>query len=99
MWPPRLNTALFKLLLSFGVLIVLPYVPEFTLGNAERPRVTHFGLAYHSIAYTYANLSLIAAIAMCQVLLANVQSTANEFQERMNWGDYTGAQASRCALC
>jgi len=85
LWPPRLNTALFRLLLNFGVLIVLSQVPELLLSNAERFGVTYFtsvsSLAYYSIAYTYANLSLIAAIAMGQVLLpmfSRLQSSSRE---------------------
>jgi O-antigen/teichoic acid export membrane protein len=85
LWPPRLNTALFRPLFNFGALIVLSQVPEVILTNAERFGLTYFtsvsSLAYYSIAYTYANLSLIAAIAMGQVLLpmfSRLQSSSRE---------------------
>ena len=85
LWPPRLNTTLFRPLFNFGALIVLSQVPELILTNAERFWLTYFtsvsSLAYYSIAYTYANLSLIAAIAMGQVLLpmfSRLQSSSRE---------------------
>jgi len=73
LWPPRLNAALFRPLLDFGVLIVLAQIPELILANAERLELTFFtsvtSLGYYSIAYTYASLSLILAVSMGQVLL------------------------------
>jgi O-antigen/teichoic acid export membrane protein len=85
LWPPRMNTALFGPLFSFGALVVLSQVPELILTTAERFGLTYFtsvsSLAYYSIAYTYANLSLIVAIAMGQVLLpmfSRLQSSSEE---------------------
>ncbi len=85
LWPPRLNPALFKPLFKFGALIVLSQTPELILTNAERFGLTYFtsvaSLGYYSIAYTYAGLSLIAAIAMGQVLLpmfSQLQSPSRE---------------------
>jgi len=85
LWPPHLNAALFRPLFNFGALIVLSQVPELILTNAERFGLTYFtsvsNLAYYSIAYTYANLSLIVAIAMGQVLLpmfSRLQSSSRE---------------------
>ena len=73
LWPPRVNANLFRPLFNFGALVVLSQVPELILTNAERLGLTYFtsvaNLAYYSIAYTYASLSLITAVAMGQVLL------------------------------
>jgi len=85
LWPPRMNAAFFRPLFNFGALIVLSQIPELILTNAERFGLTYFtsvsNLAYYSIAYTYANLSLIAAIAMGQVLLpmfSRLQSSSRD---------------------
>jgi O-antigen/teichoic acid export membrane protein len=85
LWPPRLNPGLFWPLFNFGALVVLSQVPELILTNAERFGLMYFtsvaSLGYYSIAYTYANLSLIAAIAMGQVLLpmfSQLQSSSRE---------------------
>jgi O-antigen/teichoic acid export membrane protein len=85
LWPPRLNTALFRPLLNFGALVVLSQVPELILTNAERFGLTYFtsiaNLGYYSIAYSYANLSVIPSIAVSQVLLpmfSQLQSSSRE---------------------
>jgi len=85
LWPPRLNISLFSPLFGFGALLVLSQIPELILTNAERLGLTYFtsvaNLGYYSIAYTYANLALVAAIAMGQVLLpifSQLQTTSNE---------------------
>ena len=87
LWPPRLNANLFWPLFNFGAMVVLSQVPELILSNAERFGVTYFisvaSLGYYSIAYTYASVSIISAIAMGQVLFplfSQLQSNSNAEQ-------------------
>jgi len=91
LWPPRLDTALLWPLFTFGALVVLSQVPELVLTNAERFGLTYFtsisSLGYYSIAYTYASLSIIVAIAAGQVLLPTFSrlqsSSSTEELERL----------------
>lgn len=91
LWPPRVNAALIWPLLNFGALVVLSQIPELILSNAERFGLAYFtsvaSLAYYSIAHTYASLSMVAAIAMGQVLFpmfSQLQSSSSaEHLERL----------------
>jgi O-antigen/teichoic acid export membrane protein len=87
LWPPRADAALFWPLLHFGVLVVFSQIPELILANAERFGLAYFTsvakLGYYSLAYTYASLTIVAAIAMGQVLLpmfSQLQSSADAEQ-------------------